>query len=489
MKKIIKYIALLLVLAPMASCEDFLDVNTDPNNPTKVSPQLVLPVAQSYTAQLMYSNRRVSNLGNMMVYNWSQSDGFAWYPDEFKYLVTTSFYQGIFNDSYTRPLKQYQILAQLEGEYGNFKAIGEIMKAYHFQLLVDMYGDVPYTEALQRSLEATPKYDDAKTIYENLIVKLTEAIATIKASDKLVTPGASDVMFQGNMTKWIQFANSLKMRILVRQSLMAGRGAYITQQITAITTEGSGFITADVGINPGYVKEESKQNPLWDTFGTDAGGVVTMNNNATCATDYTLKYLQDNSDPRIDRLYEKPASGHLGVPQGLLDYDTPVADRYVFSKVSNIGPGVLKGFNQAAVIMTLAECNFNRAEAVQRGLTAGDAQALYEAGVQASFTFLGAGSAAAYLVQPVKNVSWANSTDKIEAIITQKWIASNGNNAEQAWFDHTRTGFPLNLPLSLLASTSNRPVRLFYPAGEISSNGANVPKQPDAFTAKIFWGN
>ena len=123
MKNILKYAFLLLATVLMASCEEFLDVNDDPNNPVTVSPDLVLPTAQVYTANVLHQNRYFNNLGNMMMYNWSQSDGFAWYPDEFKYNVTSSFYQQLFNYSYSNTLKMYQILDQLESPYDNYKAI------------------------------------------------------------------------------------------------------------------------------------------------------------------------------------------------------------------------------------------------------------------------------------------------------------------------------------------------------------------------------
>jgi hypothetical protein len=490
MKNILKYAFLLLATVLMASCEDFLDVNDDPNNPVTVSPDLVLPTAQVYTANVLHQNRYFNNLGNMMMYNWSQSDGFAWYPDEFKYNVTSSFYQQLFNYSYSNTLKMYQILDQLESPYDNYKAIAKVMKAYHYQLLVDSYGDIPYSEALQRSQEATPIYDDAKSIYEDLILQLDTAIMLIKNAQVAVVPGADDAIFKGNMTNWVRFANTVKLRVLVRQSSMAGREGYLKAEFDKIAAEGSGFITSDVGVNPGYVQEENKQSPLWNTFGKDVAGTVTMNNNATCATDYILNFLTEMNDPRIDRLYEKPSTGHLGVPQGLLDYDTPVVDAFMPEKVSNIGPGILKGPNMPAIVYTLAESYLNQAEARQRGLiTSGDdAKTLYQKGIQASFTTLGAGDATQYYSQ-VKNLAgWDASSNKIQAIITQKWIAVNGMSAEQSWFDYSRTGFPAGLPISMQATTPNRPVRLFYPAGEYSSNGANVPTQPNAFTEKIFWG-
>lgn len=290
MKKILKLMSLLLIVIFFASCDEFLDVNVDPNNPVTVSPDLVLPTAQRYSANIIHNGRRANVLGNMMMYNWSQSDGFSWYTDEFKYNVTSSFYQGIFNDSYSTALKQYQILDQLEGvEYNNYRAIAKVMKAFHFQLLVDFYGDVPYSEALLRSEEATPVYDNAETIYEDLITELDTAITLINAANSAsLAPGIDDVIFGGNMTTWKKFANTVKLRILVRQSSMSGRNGYLTEQFAKIAAEGSGYITSDAGVNPGFLKEEGKQNPFWDYLGWDVSGTITLNNSATCATDYVL---------------------------------------------------------------------------------------------------------------------------------------------------------------------------------------------------------
>ena len=485
MKNIFKYINLLVITLILASCDNFLDVNNDPNNPTIINPELVLPVAQKYTANIIAGTddgfRRANTLGNMMMYNWSQSDGYAWYPDEFKYLVTSSFYQDIFEDSYTQALKQYQILTQLEGNYQNYKAIAMIMKAYHFQLLVDFYGDVPYSEALLRKQNATPKYDDARAIYTNLLLQLTEAINIIKNANNQIAPGAEDIIFGGDMGKWIRFANTIKLRIAVRESNAT--------EIAAIFAEGSGFITSDVLVNPGYEKNAGKQNPFWNLYGADEAGTPTLTNKATCATDYILDYLEGTSDPRINFLYEKPSTGHLGVPQGLLDYDTPVVDAFIPENVSNIGPGLLKNEQMGACIFTLAESYFNQAEAALNQPSLGSAEIFYESGISASFAYLGAPGASTYYALPFNNVNYNSSSNKLEAIITQKWIAVNGITAEQSWFDYTRTGFPANLPKSSQATSSDRPVRLFYPASEFSSNGSNVPAQPNVFTAKIFWAN
>ena len=154
MKNTIKNIfAALLVLSLITACnEDFLDVNTDPNNPTSVTLDLALPVAQTYTASSIYGTgaRHTNTIGNLYMYNWSQAYGFSWYLEEFQYLVAPSFYEQIWDYQYQNALKQYHVLdVEGEGTTNNyFRAISKIMKSFHFQVLVDMYGDIPYFEAL-----------------------------------------------------------------------------------------------------------------------------------------------------------------------------------------------------------------------------------------------------------------------------------------------------------------------------------------------------
>lgn len=488
MKKYLKYVSILCGVLLMASCsDDYLDVNTDTNNPTiaVLGPELVLPVGQYWSAEIHNRDRYSNTLGNLLMANWSQADGFSWYSDEFLYNITTSFYSIIWDRTYRDALKNYRVLQGYEGDqYSNYKAIGTIMESYHFQILVDIYGDIPYSEALLRGDNPTPAYDDAQFIYEDLIVKLDAAMAMIDgASEEALVPSNDDIMFNGDMDMWKKFANTIKLRVLVRQS---GVGA-LNSSFADLSSVG--FITSDVTVQPGYAVVENKQNPFWNAYGFDSGGNVINNNDATCATPFSLDFLSSNNDPRIDFIYEEPDTGHLGVPQGILDYDIPVADQFDPNLVSNIGPGLLKSGIQDAVIFTASDSYFLQAEAIFKGYISGDAQTAYENGIDASFDYLGAAGASDYYAQALPNVGWNNSSDKMEAIITQKWVALNGIDAIQSWFDYSRTGFPADVPVSLLASTGDRPVRLFYPASEITANSANVPSQPNAFTANVFWAN
>ena len=488
MKKLITYIQVAFIALAITSCSDnYLDVNTDPNNPTSVSPDLVLPTAQVYTARYMYRGRLTNTLGNLFMVNWSQSDGFSWYYDEFNYLVSSNFYEGIWDLTYVQTLKQYNVLAQLPDDQANYKAIGEIMKAHHFQILVDTYGDIPYFEALQRGAVPTPAYDDAQLVYEDLIVKLTDAIATIKASTALATPGDDDVMFGGDMNEWIRFANTVKLRILIRQSEMAGRAGYIQQEMNVINSEGSGFITTDASVNPGYVNEEGQQSPFYESFGLTVSGAKQNNDDATCISEHALNWFQSTNDPRLGRIYQDDGTGFLGVVQGLLNY--PPDDSLEPEFVSNLGPGVVKGADMDAPVILAAESYLLQAEAVQRGFMMGDAKALYESGISASFDYLGASGASSYYAQPLNNVGWDASSDKIEAIITQKWVALNSVNGFESWIEYNRTGFPSGLPVPLNNTRPDRPKRLSYPSSEVVGNSANVPAQPDEFTQGIFWAN
>jgi hypothetical protein len=145
--------------------------------------------------------------------------------------------------------------------------------------------------------------------------------------------------------------------------------------------------------------------------------------------------------------------------------------------------------------MIMPEALLLQAEAISRGYIAGGdaaAKAKYEEAIRASFASLqvpnAAVAAAAYYSQDISNVSWTGSPNKIQAIITQKWVALNGTSSIELWIEKTRTGFPANLPIPAEGG-GTRPVRLLYPGSEISRNAQNVPPQTaqSAFTSNPFW--
>ena len=488
MKRLNKFLIALFVVGFATSCsDDYFDVNDSVNNPVSSTPALSLPVAQKFTVDVLQGNYNSMNtLGNLWAYSWAAGSNYAYFTDETNYVVTSSFRTRTFTTVYTRPLNNYEVIIKnTDVKYSNYVAIAKIMKAFHFQYLVDAYGDVPYSEALKGSANITPVYDNANDIYDNLIVLLTEAQDLIANPDATaITPSANqDIMLRGDMAMWAKFANTIKLRILLRQSEKAG---LVSQaDFDAAVNNGIGFLNAgeDVLCNPGYVNETNKQNPYWGAFGKTVAGDPASNAEATRATNYAISKL--SVDPRRSRIF-KPV-GNTTNFAGIAQNDTfgPAS-----ASLSGIGPGILTGANQSGVIMLSAESLLLQAEAASKGYISGDAEALYNAGVQASFTYLGAGDATAYLA------SYAfpnNPAVNLEAIIYQKWVALMGINGFENWIEYRRTGFPADLPYAPnnLSGATSIPVRLLYPSSEYAANPDNVPAQTsgDAFTSKVFWQN
>lgn len=483
MKRIKKLgIAVFSVIA-LASCsEEFYDVNESQTNPDFSTPELSLPVAQKQTVDILSGGYNSMNtLGNLWTYAWAAGGDYVYFVDETTYNLTSSFRPTTFTTAYLSPMNNYDVVEKnTDPQYANYVAIAKIMKAFHFQYLVDIYGDVPYFDAFQRSNNTTPAYDSGQEIYDDLLVQLTAAQDLIAASngngDVILPTVTTDKMLAGNMAMWSKFANTLKLRILVRQSEI-GATDYSS------VNNGIGFLGAGetVFCNPGYVKDTGRQNPLWDAFGLTVADLPAANANATRATNYVITQLQ--SDPRRSRLFAPVvnSSNFVGIPQNNVGGPNS-------STLSGIGPGVLKSATMPGIIMQSAESLLLQAEAAARGFIAGNAQALYEQAIAESFNQLGADVAQvpAYL-----SLSGAYPTsgleDQVRAIITQKWIALMGTNGIESWIEYKRTGYP-NVPVA--PGEDSIPVRLLYPTSEVQIN-PNTPVQSpaDAFTSTVFWDN
>lgn len=250
----------------------------------------------------------MTELGNYIMYNWSVPSNWQAQGDLFRYNVTTTFYSTIFETSYGTIFKNLTYVKNYEDptgqvEYSAYDDIANIIEGFQYQYLVDLYGDVPFTEANQRTANLTPKYDDAETIYKAVIDTLTNAASSaLNLPDNAQDPGSQDIIFGGNMSQWAQFANTIKLRMLVRLS-NTGQDSYIKEQIASIDANGAGYITGDVVANPNYSNNDDKQNPYYSYYGFQTSGTRQDRNNFTVATDYTINYLQNTNDPRLERLY------------------------------------------------------------------------------------------------------------------------------------------------------------------------------------------
>lgn len=495
-KNIIKSCVLLLSFGMMTvSCNDFLDVNENPNSPSISSPSLALPVAQQTFASLNAISS--INIGQYFVYNWGTPSNWSANGDLIRYNLTTNFGTTLFETPYASIFKDLTYIQNYEDptgavDYSAYNVMAMTIKGFQYQYLVDLYGDVPYTEANLRGANTTPVYDEAEFVYKANIDVLTEAATlALNLPGNAENPGDQDIIFGGDMDGWAAFANTVKLRMLVRLS-NTGQDTYINEQIALINANGAGYITSNVVANPNYIDDSGKQSPFYGSFINASTGSQTDRNDYTIATDYTLNYLIDTGDARVERIYaEAENGGYHGAPQSTILPGTGFTSK----DLSKVGPGLLVDSSQDQVIMLLSEALLLQAEATVRTYLPGAdaaAEALYNEAIEESFVHLGVDDAIteaqAYYAQPITDVSWGASVNKIRAIITQKWIALNGTSSIESWIELTRTGYPVGLPIPA-ESKGTRPVRLLYPASELARNANNVPTQTatDAFTKNPFW--
>ena len=205
----------------LTSCDNYLDVNTSPNDPlaSQVSPGLVLPAAQngSYSALVVSP----SSLGNIMMNQWAGdvTNFTSGNTEEYFYTFSPTFYSIIWDRIYLVTDKLQAVINADSEEYVNYAAIAKIVKARNMQIIVDLYGDAPYSQAFLRGGNYQPGYDKDSDIYMALFSELGEAIGMINgATVSAENPGASDVMLGGDMDMWVKFANTLRLKLLVRAS-------------------------------------------------------------------------------------------------------------------------------------------------------------------------------------------------------------------------------------------------------------------------------
>ena len=502
------------LVASATGCKSFLDINNNPNSPTAVTPDAILAQALTVTAaNYTGNNPSYNSYASWVASYWGKTAVVSGYGEEQTYNYSSTYYAGLWSQTYDN-LNDYNII-QTNGaaNYPYHAAIARIMKVYNFQLLVDEYGDVPYSQALQSAANVTPKYDKAADIYKDLLVQLDGAISDINktaaSATTTFTPravGAEDVVFSGNMKKWKQFANSLKLRILLResQSSDAALNATVRTQLAALQTAAAtdGFITADVQAQPTYAQASGQQNPLYNRYAYTAAGSNATERNYQIPTQFVLNQYLLNKDPRVSQLYTKgrrvvgkdTLSQYVGSLPG--ESNPPnvvlplIGSRFLGANSPGVNGGFFKGLNAPTVLMLLSEHLFSQAEVEASGaFSGGDAQAKadYLAAIQASFSYYyrsGSASAATvagtdqykqYITNNPSNglVDWDTNTttvpvynstlvaradkspaldttrlatprtvSKQEKISYQKYLALNTVASTEAWNNYRRTGFP-----------------------------------------------
>jgi hypothetical protein len=492
MKKI-KFLLPLLALF-ILSCDNYLDVNNNnPNNaaPSQVAPNLTLANAQ--VSSYREVARNMNRLGNFFMNNWGMNvNSFAvTSPAEYSLIMDNSFYSSIWDNTMLNTANFTAIINHPDANYENHKAIAKILKSFYFQYLVDLYGDVPYTQAHMGTANFSPKYDDDKAVYAALYAQINEAIAMINSTTTATkVVGAEDVVYGGNMGQWLRFANTLKLRMLLRQSELTDAATTTMLATEFALIDGASFINTDAVINPGYDNtSNARQNPFYNQMYELNGTTTKSAFNFFRASKYMGDLLNTTSDPRRGSLFSLSSGNVAGVAQGDSSQQSGGTAPLV---ISSLGTGIVKNSNQNGYMITAAESYFLQAEAVHRGFITGNAQALFDMGIAASMTQLGV-AAGAYITNinaiVGKGYGVGTSADKMAAIMYQKNIALQGSvNAMESFIEHTRTGLIDTIPLAIAGvAKPNKPRRLLYPNSEYVGNSANVPAQGDVYTTGAFW--
>ncbi len=479
MKKLI----LILTAALFAvSCSDNLeDLNENIKDPANVSGESLFASAQKQLAdQIVTPN---VNLNNLRL--WTQQLQETTYTDESRYnQVTRSIPDNHWRELYRDVLKDLDQASQniaettyltdeLNGRKPNKQAIIEVLTVYAYSNLVETYGDIPYTEALDID-NLLPKYDDGLTVYKDLISRLTAAINMMNTSLNSFEDG-EDLIYRGDVSQWKKFANSLKLRMgIMLSDVDAGLSQSIVQSAYTSGVFGS---NAD---NASYLYRNAapNNNPM-------NNNLVLSGRNDYVAGKTIVDMMNGLEDPRRAAYFTTVDGEYIG---------GEIGSRSSYASFSHVSDRIVNP-SEPGVLMSYVEIEFLLAESAERGYSVGgSAESHYIAAITASFDYWNVSGVGAYLAKPEVDYTTALAASTSDP----KWKMVIGT---QAYFGlYNRTFAPylsvrrLDYPILVqpVRAQSGFPVRYTYPVGEQTLNGANYEAASnaiggDAPETQLFW--
>lgn len=450
-------------------CKKFLDTNDNPNLSSTASPELLLPAVEAAIGHALGNPLQI--YGGIWAQYWTQNPTSSQYRSLEQYAVSTTDFDRPWRMLYSDALQDIQELLNLtQGKQASnqYTAIALILKAYDFQLATDAFGDVPLTQAAMPDV-TNPAYTPQQEVYDSIFALVDRAISLIDVNAE-VTPGTDDLIFQGDMEQWLRFANTFKLRALLRLSQVAPQKAAAGIQ----TLNNAQFLEQDAQIQ--YSSVGGNQNPLFSEM-LELGRTQNL-----VASETVTKFMTQNHDPRADVFFNRYVNATtgldtiIGIPQGSFRTTTRVVS---FPSIE-VGAYAIndQSANAPVKFMSGAESYFLQAEAVVRGwLNAGKpASMLFQQGIRASFASYNVPGEETYLSGSPAAQWPSGTTAQIKAIITQKWLAMTGNQGFEAWTEWRRTGYPDFFTVSKATTLGNdrMPLRLLYPSSEVTRN-VNFP--------------
>jgi hypothetical protein len=454
--KIFAILGAAMIFAGSCKKSFFTNVNNNPNVVSTVAPKLLLPsaeIALGFTQGGDFS--RYTSLITQQTFGFGQQT-----KTFYIYGINPGTFENGWADIYTSTMENVyslKLIADANG-YNAYSGVSKILLAYCMQMVVDMWGKVPYSQAFTGNLPGgtiAPKFDDDKALYDSIAALVDSGIVRLNngASDVL-SPGADDVIYNGDLTKWAKFGHAVKARLYIHQS--KGTPAMASNALTEIAAS---FTSNADNAQYKFLGDGNTQS-AWYQFLSSRQLYITFTNGTLAAQMTSL------NDPRYTIFFD-PANDLTGAASG--NHYGGLADYY--------------GANNAPVeFITYDELLFMKAEAALRANSDyANAQIYYHAAIDSNMSKLGVAGAdiSTYLAAngtlPVTGVDAA-----IAKVASQEYIALFLN--PEAWVLYRRTGVPALNPTGPGAV----PRRLIYPQSEYSLNAVNVPQSTLA-TPAIFW--
>jgi len=474
-----KILFLLAIALGFSSCQNWLNINQNPNTPTDVPASLILPQAEAGLAVRVGGN--LFNTGGFFVQYWEQAPEANQYNNLSIFNLTAEYFNNDYSELYSvlNNVEQVRNQATASGDWGDYLA-GTVIRAYTFQVIVDAIGDAPYKEAIQGSANFQPHYDSGDTIYAGILSELDDALSKVSSASSS-SVYSTDMLCGGSLSQWIGFANALKLKILMRESNVKD----VSSQVMSLINQNN-FFTGNIEFAT-FSDEAGKRNPWYET---NKIGLAANNHVAS----YTFVASMAN-DSRLKAIFDTVADGTFkGIIAGSEHDGTKKTANYSLPIFRATAP---------VYLYTQAELQFFIAEAQDRWGDKTKAKAAYESGIDNAFSLWGLDGSSTYAAGGI--YAW-NDSNALPLIYIQKWLSLAGINPYEAWCEQRRTGYPqfdpdlgtaivatptLYVPYDLITPTrttlnaGQMIQRLYYPQVSTSRN-PNAPAQKTLVTP-IFW--
>lgn len=493
-------------LLALSGCKNFLEVNIDPTRTIANPPNLILPSVEATLGfntggevgrfTLLFSQQLAAQAGRQTE-AW---DAYVLQPTEVNGLWRTGYYAGVLAD--IEEIIEAQNVSPIYG------GIAKALKAYTYSVITDLWGDVPFTEATQGTDNVQPKTDPSQEIYPKLIALLDEAVVDLKKTSPLAGPTSTDdYIYGGNATRWVKFANTLKLRLYLHMLNVPGFDPAPVRAFITNTPAAEFMASPTEDFQLRFDVLARRQNPIHqfildrqDDIASGATLVNLMNRKrdprrGSYFTPAPFSPALLANPPLTDSAgYRGLANGTAGgsVNNGLSRLHTYVRGALTSTTIP-AGPillvsGLTYSGNAPVRLLTFAEYNFIRAELALRYGAPGSAEEFYRAGIAASHAMAGvpAAQATAYLASPAGTLG--TGATALQKLIEEKYVA-NFMVPLEPWNDWRRTGFPglFTIPAAVSPGNNGRvPRALPYPQQEVDAN-PNLKQRALLTERPVYW--